>query len=84
MPLQGRAKRFAGGLGVPIHGSRIEMAARYDEVLTIFPALAQRRGAQAGDLSGGQQKQVEFAKAWLQRPRLCLVDEPRPRLLSPS
>jgi branched-chain amino acid transport system ATP-binding protein len=45
-------------------------------VLGIFPALAERRRAQAGDLSGGQQKQLEFAKAWLQRPKLCLVDEP--------
>lgn len=65
LPLQGRAKRFA-------HVAR----ERYDEVLQIFPALGQRRRAQAGDLSGGQQKQVEFAKAWLQRPRLCLIDEP--------
>ena len=44
--------------------------------MEIFPALKDRRRAQAGDLSGGQQKQVEFAKAWLQRPRLCLIDEP--------
>ena len=65
LPLQGRAKRFAG-----------EIAARFEEVLGIFPALAPRRRAQAGDLSGGQQKQVEFAKAWLQRPRLALIDEP--------
>jgi branched-chain amino acid transport system ATP-binding protein len=65
LPLQGRAKRFAGAID-----------ARYEEVLEIFPALKERRRAQAGDLSGGQQKQVEFAKAWLQRPRLCLVDEP--------
>ena len=76
LPLQSRARRFAGALGVPIHGGRIEMAARYDEVLSIFPALAARRRAPAGDLSGGQQKQVEFAKAWLQRPELCLIDEP--------
>jgi ABC-type branched-subunit amino acid transport system ATPase component len=65
LPLQGRAKKFGA-----------EIAQRYEEVLGIFPALKERRGAQAGDLSGGQQKQVEFAKAWLQRPRLCLVDEP--------
>jgi ABC-type branched-subunit amino acid transport system ATPase component len=65
LPLQGRSKRFAG-----------EIAQRFDEVLGIFPALRERRRAQAGDLSGGQQKQVEFAKAWLQRPRLCLIDEP--------
>ena len=40
-----------------------------------LPSLDPRR-AQAGDLSGGQQKQVEFAKAWLQQPALCLIDEP--------
>jgi ABC-type branched-subunit amino acid transport system ATPase component len=65
LPLQGRAKKFAGAI-----------AERYRDVLDIFPALRERARAQAGDLSGGQQKQVEFAKAWLQRPRLCLVDEP--------
>ena len=65
LPLQGRARRFADSI-----------ASRYEEVLAIFPALAARRRAQAGDLSGGQQKQVEFAKAWLQQPRLALIDEP--------
>jgi ABC-type branched-subunit amino acid transport system ATPase component len=65
LPLQGRARRFA-----PV------MAARHKEVLEIFPALASRRRTPAGNLSGGQQKQLEFAKAWLQQPKLCLVDEP--------
>ncbi|MGZ5031964.1 MAG: ABC transporter ATP-binding protein [Usitatibacter sp.] len=65
LPLQGRARRFAG-----------VMAQRYEEVLATFPALGAKRRAQAGDLSGGQQKQVEFAKAWMQQPRLCLIDEP--------
>jgi branched-chain amino acid transport system ATP-binding protein len=65
LPLQGRPGKFRGTIGQ-----------RYEEVLGIFPALKERRRAQAGDLSGGQQKQVEFAKAWLQRPRLCLIDEP--------
>jgi len=65
LPVQGRPRRFGS-----------DLARRYDEVLGIFPALRERRRAQAGDLSGGQQKQVEFAKAWLQQPRLCLVDEP--------
>ena len=41
-----------------------------------FPLLKPRRQAKAGDLSGGQQKMVEFAKAYLVRPRLCLIDEP--------
>jgi branched-chain amino acid transport system ATP-binding protein len=65
LPLQGRARKFGAAL-----------AGRFEEVLEIFPALRERRRAQAGDLSGGQQKQVEFAKAWLQRPKLCLIDEP--------
>jgi len=65
LPLQGRSRKFAAAL-----------TQRFDEMLQIFPALAARRRAQAGDLSGGQQKQLEFAKAWLQRPRLCLIDEP--------
>jgi len=65
LPLQGRARKFAGVI-----------AKRYEEVLSIFPMLGHKRRAQAGDLSGGQQKQVEFAKAWLQQPRLCLIDEP--------
>ena len=46
------------------------------EALVRFPALAERMNTPAGNLSGGQQKMVEFAKAWLVRPRLCLVDEP--------
>ena len=65
LPLQSRVRRFGG-----------TMQQRYDEALDIFPALREKRRSQAGDLSGGQQKQLEFAKAWLQRPRLCLIDEP--------
>jgi ABC-type branched-subunit amino acid transport system ATPase component len=65
LPLQGRAKKFGAAI-----------RDRYEEALDIFPALKEKRRAQAGDLSGGQQKQVEFAKAWLQQPLLCLIDEP--------
>ncbi len=65
LPLQGRSKLYGG-----------DMRQRYDEALGIFPALREKRASQAGDLSGGQQKQLEFAKAWLQRPRMCLIDEP--------
>jgi len=65
LPLLGRPKRFAGA-----------MRARLQEVFELFPALHEKRADAAGSLSGGQQKQVEFAKAWLQQPRLCLIDEP--------
>jgi branched-chain amino acid transport system ATP-binding protein len=42
----------------------------------MLPLLGQKRSQAAGSLSGGQQKQLEFAKAWLQQPKLCLIDEP--------
>ena len=53
-----------------------EIEQRFEAMLEKFPALRVKLRAQAGDLSGGQQKMVEFAKAWLMRPRLCLIDEP--------
>jgi ABC-type branched-subunit amino acid transport system ATPase component len=65
LPLLGRRKRFAG-----------VMPKRLAEVFEQFPALHDKRSQQAGSLSGGQQKQLEFGKAWLQQPTLCLVDEP--------
>jgi branched-chain amino acid transport system ATP-binding protein len=58
--------------GIP----RGEISARFEDMYAQFPLMAERRRAQAGDLSGGQQKTLEFAKAYLQRPRLCLIDEP--------
>ena len=65
LPLLGRPRRFGK-----------EARARLDEVYTQFPSLQQKRGQPAGSLSGGQQKQLEFAKAWLQQPSLCLIDDP--------
>lgn len=54
----------------------VDVEARFADMYEKFPALAARRSARAGDLSGGQQKMLEFAKAYLVRPRLCLIDEP--------
>jgi branched-chain amino acid transport system ATP-binding protein len=56
--------------------TRGEIPARLDDMYQKFPALRDKRHAKAGDLSGGQQKMLEFAKAYLVRPRLCLIDEP--------
>jgi branched-chain amino acid transport system ATP-binding protein len=56
--------------------TRQDFASRFDDMFAKFPVLRERRSAKAGDLSGGQQKMIEFAKAYLQRPRLCLIDEP--------
>lgn len=55
---------------------RAAVETRYLATLGHFPELRERLSARAGDLSGGQQKMVEFAKAHLVQPRLCLIDEP--------
>jgi branched-chain amino acid transport system ATP-binding protein len=70
----GSAARGTGGSAGSV--ARAEIPGRLDDVYQKFPTLKDKRHAKAGDLSGGQQKMLEFAKAYLVRPRLCLIDEP--------
>jgi branched-chain amino acid transport system ATP-binding protein len=65
LALEGRRRQF---------GDVIEE--RYADTLERFPVLKEKLAAQAGDLSGGQQKSLEFAKAYMVRPKVCLIDEP--------
>jgi ABC-type branched-subunit amino acid transport system ATPase component len=82
LPLEHLAQRGSGaggasGSGVGNGGiARAEIPGRLEDMYQKFPALRNKRNGKAGDLSGGQQKMLEFAKAYLVRPRLCLIDEP--------
>ena len=53
-----------------------ETHARMPEVLQLFPRVQQRLHSAAASLSGGEQKQLELARALLLRPKVLLIDEP--------
>lgn len=55
---------------------RTERPRRMQEVLERFPQLGQRLQSAASSLSGGEQKQLEIARALLLRPSVILIDEP--------
>jgi branched-chain amino acid transport system ATP-binding protein len=47
-----------------------------EHVYTLFPRLGERRGQQAGTLSGGEQQMCAIGRALMARPTLLLLDEP--------
>jgi branched-chain amino acid transport system ATP-binding protein len=52
------------------------IAADLDRVYAYFPRLKERRAAQAGYTSGGEQQMTAIGRALMSRPSMILLDEP--------
>jgi branched-chain amino acid transport system ATP-binding protein len=56
--------------------NRVLARQRIERAYAQFPVLSERRRQAAGTMSGGQQRQLEIARALLTDPKVMLIDEP--------
>jgi branched-chain amino acid transport system ATP-binding protein len=61
-------------LGAYTRRGRVD--ADIERVMGYFPWMAERSRVQAAALSGGEQQMLALGRAFMQRPRLLLLDEP--------
>ena len=59
-----------------MYSDRRQVKRQIDEMLTLFPRLAERSRAQAGYTSGGEQQMLAMARALMRCFKLTLLDEP--------
>jgi branched-chain amino acid transport system ATP-binding protein len=63
-------------MGAYLERDRSKVRSQLDEILTMFPVLAEKESQPAGTLSGGQQQILLLARALMIRPTLMMIDEP--------
>ena len=59
-----------------VRGTRQDMLRNKDMVYSYFPRLHQRRTAQSGYLSGGEQQMLAIGRALMTQPTLLIRDDP--------
>ncbi len=63
-------------MGAYTRSDSAEVPADLEMVFEYFPILKERRGQEAGTLSGGQQQMLAIGRGLMAKPRIMLLDEP--------